>query len=106
LKKLITFKDIDNARKVLGLLDIASIEDIKDNHRKLILKYHPDRHQNSKDKETFEEKIKEVNSAYKIIMDYCTKYPISFGKDKVVEEGEYIEDHLRRFYDGWVSDNI
>jgi len=40
-------------------------------------------------------------------MDYCTKYPISFGKEKVkdVEEGEYIEDHLRRFYDGWVSDN-
>lgn len=39
-------------------------------------------------------------------MNYCNKYPISFGKDKVkdVEEGEYIEDHLRRFYDGWVSD--
>jgi len=107
LKKLITFKDIDNARKMLGLPDIASIENIKDKHRKLILKYHPDRHHNSKDKQIYEEKIKEVNSAYKIIMDYCTKYPISFGKEKVkdVEEGEYIEDHLRRFYDGWVSDN-
>ena len=29
LKKLITFKDIDNAKKVLDLGDIASIEDIK-----------------------------------------------------------------------------
>ena len=47
MKKLITFKDIDNARKILGLGDIASIEDIKDNHRKFILEYHPDRHRNS-----------------------------------------------------------
>jgi len=38
-------------------------------------------------------------------MNYCTNYPISFSRDKVklVEEGEYNEDHLRRFYDGWVS---
>ncbi|MHB1347805.1 MAG: J domain-containing protein [Candidatus Humimicrobiaceae bacterium] len=103
MKKLITFKDIENARKVLGLSDIASIEDIKDNHRKLILEYHPDRHNNSKDKQIYEEKIKDVNSAYKIIMDYSTKYPISFREDKVkdVEEGEYAEDHFKRFYDGW-----
>ncbi len=73
MKKLITFKDIDNARKVPGLGDIASIEDIKDNHRKFILKYHPDRYYNSNDRKVFEEKIKEINSAYKIIMDYCVK---------------------------------
>jgi len=32
MKKLITFKDIDNARKVHGLPDIASIEEIKNKH--------------------------------------------------------------------------
>lgn len=103
MKKLITFKDIDNARKILDLGDIASIEDIKDNHRKFILEYHPDRHHNSNDRKVFEEKVKEINNSYKIIMDYCAKYPISFSRDKVkdVEEGENIEDHLRRFYDGW-----
>jgi len=58
LKKLITFKDIDNARKMLGLPDIASIENIKDKHRKLILKYHTERHHNRKEKQIYEEKIK------------------------------------------------
>jgi len=35
-EKLITFKDIDNARKVLDLLETASIEQIKGNYRELI----------------------------------------------------------------------
>jgi curved DNA-binding protein CbpA len=89
---------------VLDLADIVSIEAIKDKHRKLILKYHPDRYQNSKDMTINEEKIKEINNSYKIIMNYCNRYPIFLGKEKVkdVEEGEYTEDHLRRFYDGWV----
>lgn len=36
-------------------------------------------------------------------MNYCLRYPISFSIDKVseLEEGEYIEDHLNRFYDSW-----
>jgi hypothetical protein len=105
MKKLITFKDIDNARKVLDLLETASIEQIKGNYRELIVKYHPDKHQSSKNRAEYEEKIKEINNSYRIIMNYCTNYPISFSRDKVklVEEGEYNEDHLRRFYDGWVS---
>lgn len=104
MKKLIKFKDIENARKLLGLGDRANIEDIKNNYRKLVLDLHPDKHNDSKDRKIYEEKIKEINLSYKIIMNYCSKYPISFTKDKVkdVEEGEYIEDHLRRFYDGWV----
>lgn len=105
MKKLITFDNIDNARKVLGLGDTSSIEDIKNNYRKLILEYHPDTHHNCQDQKAYEEKVKEINSSYKIIMDYCLKHPISFRREKVkdIEEGEYAEDHLRRFYDGWVN---
>ena len=104
MKKLITFKDIDKARKVLELGDAASVEDVKNNYRRLVLKFHPDKHNNDNDEKIYVEKVKEINYAYKIIMDYCMKYSISFSQDKVkdVEEGEYIEDHLRRFYDGWV----
>ena len=104
MKKLITFKDIDKARKVLELGDAASVEDVKNNYRRLVLKFHPDKHNNDNDEKIYVEKVKEINYAYKIIIDYCMKYPISFSQDKVkdVEEGEYIEDHLRRFYDGWV----
>ncbi len=87
--------------------DIASVEEIKDKHRKLILEYHPDRHQESNDREAYEEKVKEINNSYKIIMNYCSRYPVSFKKEKVkdAEESEYMEDYLRRFYDGWVSDS-
>ena len=105
MKKLITFQDIDDARKFLDLKKMASMEDVKNNYRRLLLEFHPDRHNNSPDKKIFEEKAKELNNAYKIIMTYCMKYPISFDVDKVkdVEDGEYIQDQQRRFYDGWVS---
>jgi len=37
------FKQIDDARKVLGLNESASLEEIRDAFRNLALKYHPDR---------------------------------------------------------------
>jgi len=105
MKKSVTFNDIENARKTLGLGDSASIKDIKSSHRTLILKFHPDRHSGSKNRDIYEEKVKEINDAYSIIMNYCIRYPISFTQDKVkyVEEGEYQKQHFDRFYSGWVS---
>jgi curved DNA-binding protein CbpA len=105
MKKLITFEDIDKARKILEIPESASLEEIKEKHRKLILKYHPDKYNNSVKRPIYEEKVKQINNSYKIIMNYCSKYPISFDRANVknVEEGEYMEDHFNRFYDGWVS---
>jgi len=105
MKKLITFKDIETARKTLDLEDTASIEDIKNSYKKLILKFHPDKHNHSKNKDIYEEKVKQINSAYKVLMNYCARYPISFNQDKVkkIEEGEYQKNHLKNFYSGWVS---
>ena len=47
-----------------------------------------------------------INNSYKILISYCSEYPISFdvGKVRQLEEGEYEKDHLRRFYDGWWGD--
>ena len=110
MKKLINFKDIDRARKVLDLGVTTSIKEIKDKYRKLSLKYHPDRHNdrhnNSSKKKEYEEKIKEINNSYEILINYCIKYPISFDieKAKEIEEGEYIKQHFKRFYDGWWCD--
>jgi len=106
MKKLIDFKDIERARKLLGLGETTSMQEIREKYRKQSLKYHPDRHNNSLKKKEYEEKIKEINNSYEILMNYCKKYPISFniGKVKEVEEGEYERQHLRRFYDGWWGD--
>lgn len=106
MKKLITFKDIDNARKTLGLGESATMEDIKNNYRKLLMKFHPDKYNNNPDKKIFEEKVKDINRAYKIIMNYCIKYPVSFSKSKVrdIEEGEYRINHFKKFYYDWFGD--
>lgn len=104
MKKLISFKEIDKARKILELGKTSSMKEIKDKYRELSLKYHPDKH--GKNKEKYEEKIKEINSSYEILKKYCVKYPISFeaGKAGEVEDGEYMEQHYKRFYDSWWGD--
>jgi len=104
MKKTISFKDIDRARKTLELGETSSMQEIKSKYRELSLKYHPDRH--IEKKEEYEDKIKEINNSYEILVNYCIKYPISFeaSKTKEVEEGEYMKQHFKRFYDGWWGD--
>jgi curved DNA-binding protein CbpA len=103
MKKLISFEDIDRARKVLELGETASMQEIKNKYRELSLKYHPDRYNSSLDKNKYEEKIKEINNSYEIITNYCIKYPISFNAEEAgkIEDGEYIKQHYRKFYGDW-----
>jgi len=104
MKKSISFKEIDKARKILELGKTSSMQEIKDKYRELSLKYHPDKH--VKNKEEYEDKIKEINNSYEILIKYCIKYPISFkaAKTREVEDGEYMKQHYKRFYDGWWGD--
>jgi len=82
--KKIKFIDIENARKILELGKSASIHEVKESYRKLSLKYHPDKYNNDTNKRKYEEKTKVINNSYKILMDYCANYPISFKKEKVI----------------------
>ncbi len=102
MKKEIGYEDIDQARKTLGLEEKESIKNIKKKYRKLALKYHPDKCKSGQ-REECEKKIKSINQAYNIIMDYCFKYEISFSLEMVrkVEDGEYIKHHREKFYHRW-----
>src|ERR1700736_1641746 len=51
---------------VLGVPRTASADEIKKAHRKLALKYHPDRNKNNKDAE---ERFKEIQEAYDVLSD-------------------------------------
>ncbi len=99
------FKEIDTARKTLGLEEYASLEEIKDNYRKLSSKYHPDRCK-EEDKKECEEKFKMVSQAKDILVKYCSGYRYSF-KEKDVKRNttdKELYKHLKRFYDGWWAD--
>jgi len=51
---------------VLKISKNASFKEIKKSYRKLVLQYHPDKHNNS---EFYNDKIKEINAAYECLSD-------------------------------------
>ena len=55
--------------KVLGVSRDATDEEIKKAYRKLSRKYHPDANVGNPNQAAFEEKFKEVQQAYNLIMD-------------------------------------
>ncbi|MBL7084666.1 MAG: J domain-containing protein [Candidatus Omnitrophica bacterium] len=99
------FGQIDKARRLLGLDEDATLEQIKQAYRKLALKYHPDRCKEEKNKEC-EEMFKKISHARDILMAYCAGYKYSFRERDVrrntMDKESY--EHLKRFYDGWWGD--
>jgi len=96
------FKEVDKARKVLGLDEYATLEEIKNTFRKLALKYHPDKCKGKKKNEC-EEMFKKITHANDVLLAYCAGYRYSF-KEKDVKRSSFDKDfykHLQRFYDGW-----
>lgn len=55
--------------KILGISPSASDEEVKKAYRTLSKKYHPDANINNPNQEAYTEKFKEVQNAYKTIMD-------------------------------------
>ncbi|MBU1147441.1 MAG: J domain-containing protein [Candidatus Omnitrophica bacterium] len=99
-----SFKQIDEARKLLGLNETATLEEIRNAYRKLSLKYHPDRCPNKK--KECEEMFKKITHANDVLIAYCMGYKHSF-KEKDVRKNTMDEEtyeHLKRFYDGWLVD--
>ena len=102
MNKISDFEEIDEARKVLGLEETATLEEIKKTYKRLALKYHPDKCRDEKKKEC-EEAFKRINQAKDTLMSYCAGYKYSFKerdvKRNTMDRGFY--EHLKRFYDGW-----
>lgn len=57
-----------NPYEVLGVREGSSIEEIKKAYKELVRKYHPDQYQNHPLSDLAEEKLKEINEAYDVIM--------------------------------------
>ena len=99
---MLNFKQIDEARKLLGLGEEATLQEIKEAYHRLAMRYHPDKCQD-KDKKKCEQMFKKINHARDIILSYCANYKYSFKEAHVRKNtgDKELYEHLKRFYDGW-----
>ena len=73
---------------ILGVSRNSSIDEIKRGFKKLALKWHPDKNNETEEKKKFaEKKFKEINSAYKILIDpYKREIYDKTGKDENIDD--------------------
>lgn len=92
-----TFEDIDAARRILGLLDTASMREIKQSYRRMSFQHHPDQ---SDEGQEDDQTMKRLNWAYGTIVDYCERYRYSFQEEDVAMA--YPEEwNWKRYVKGW-----
>jgi len=94
------FNEIEEARKLLGLGEAATLKEIKKAYRTLAHRYHPDKHNSAVGKDA--ETMKRLNWAYKLLMDYCENYKYSFKEKDIAQIYPY-DEYLRTFKDRWYN---
>jgi DnaJ-class molecular chaperone len=67
---------------------LSTIKDIEKKYKSLAKKYHSDIGGN-------EEKMKEINRAYKILKDYISNYKFAFSEDEIKKQ--YPEEFSKNF---------
>jgi len=75
------YDEIRAAREVLGLPETATMETIKRSYRVLMMKWHPDRC--GEDRQKCKERAQKIIKAYQVIPDYCNDYEYSFRTEDV-----------------------
>lgn len=90
-----TYADLQGALGVLALGERATLRDIKARHRELVKRYHPDAGGMSEP-----EAIRNINAAYRIILDYVAEYRFSFTEDEFYEQNpeERVRHQFMDFY--------
>ena len=93
---------IAEACKVLQIGDTGSLEEIRKAYYALSLKFHPDRHPESK-KKHYENKFDQIHNAYATLVDYVIHLPVSFAKKDVdaVDLGKREQGDLKKYYKNW-----
>ena len=94
------FKDIDEARKLLGFDKTATLKDIRNTYRRLANLHHPDKQERNGQKDA--EKMKKINRAYKVLIDYCGEYRYSFGEEDVARTYPH-EEYMRKWGENWFN---
>ena len=94
------FDEIDEARRLLGLGDAATLKEIRSAYRRLAHHHHPDKHDSATEEN--EEMMKNLNRAYQLLMDYCTDYKYGFREEDIGRTYPH-EEHLRKWRENWFN---
>jgi len=78
--KTADYAQLDNARKLLGLEEETTQQEIRDHYWQLSKKFHPDKFPGDPDVQKHFEKI---NHAYKLVTDYCRDDSCSFREKDI-----------------------
>jgi DnaJ-class molecular chaperone len=87
------FDEIDEARRLLGLEEETTLKEIRSAYRKMVSRYHPDKHMDD-DSSQYEETMKKLNWAYKVLTEYCRDYKYTFRVEDVART--YPSDEYKR----------
>ncbi len=91
------WKEIIEAKRLLGLPDQATLAQIKQAYRSLCKKHHPDLADNSDpDAEDESVEMHRLTAAYQTLINYCTKYlfPLVPGEDQPLEGEDWWMDRF------------
>jgi DnaJ-class molecular chaperone len=83
-----TFEEFDQARRLFGLPERATLNEIKTRHRLLAKRFHPDRGEGGNS-----EQMRQVNAAYRLLKEYCSSYRFSMTREEFFEQNP--EERLR-----------
>lgn len=84
-----THADLQAALRILGLGERATLKEIKARHRQLVKRHHPDSGTGSDP-----DNIRQINAAYRLLLDYVAAYRFDFSEREFFEQNP--EERLRR----------
>ena len=84
-----TYTELQESLLVFGLGERATRREIKARHRQLVKKYHPDA-----SSEPDHDRIRKVNVAYRVLLDYIESYRFCFAENEFYEQNP--DEQLRR----------
>lgn len=84
-----TYDELTRAIALFDLPQRVTLRQIKNRHRELVKRYHPDGGEVNDP-----ELIRAINAAYKIIRDYVENYRYSFAEEEFYEQNP--DEQLRR----------
>lgn len=76
-----TYAELQEGLRVFGLGERATLGEIKARHRELVKRHHPDAGR-AGDPDT----IRQVNQAYRVLLEYVSGYRFSFAEEEFYEQ--------------------